>query len=277
MIGYEGRDSKECFKMVILSDPVEHRCDEEEPFEGVLGFFVSRCETSVAFDSGEVVFDPVPLSVISGMAGRSGFCTSPFWDGGGVSREGERVAEGVAIVPLIGDDDGVLDTGDKLWGCGDIVGVTGGDDKFYRPSVEVDQRVDLGVPTTAACPNPLAASEGERWRPVLVNADVGTIDEAKLTFGTSRHRTEKPRPEPFLAELPKASITGLPRAETARQVAPRVAAAQDVKDPFEDLPQLARRPSKPDPNAGTRGNTVNFFRPLQARSDRPRQYFFFMG
>ena len=101
--------------------------------------------------------------------------------------------------------------------------------------------------------------------------------EAQFALGPLGGLAEELRPETLTAVFAEAPVDGLPRAEAAREVTPGIAPAQDVKDAFEDLSQIAGAPAEAGPTSGTRGSTVNFFRPLQALSDMPRKYFLLMG
>ena len=256
-----------------LADPVEDGGEEEESLKGGFGFLVAGGEAPVSFDSAEEVFDPVPLSVVAGVERGAGFGTLPFRDGGGVSGLREEVAECAAVVSLVGDDDALFEPLHEVGRGGYIVEVSGGDDEFDGPSAEVDQGVDLGVSAAAAGSNALAVSESHRGGAVLVDAHVGTVDEAQFALGPLRGLAEELCPETLTAVFAEAPVDGLPGAETSREVSPGVASAQDVKDAFEDLPQLAGAPAKANPTSGTRGSTVNFLRPLQTLSDMPRKYF----
>ena len=259
-----------------LTDPVEDGSEKEKALKGGFGFLVAGGEAPVPFDSSEEVFDPVSLSVVAGVERGTGFCTLPFRDGGGVSGLGEEVAERAAVVALVGDDDALLKPFNEIGRGGYVMDVARGDDEFDGPPAEVDQGVYFGVPTAAACPYTLALSESHRGGAVLVDAHAGAVDEAQFALGPLGSFAEELRPETLTAVFAEAPVDGLPRAETSREVAPGVAPAQNVKDAFEDLPQIAGAPAKADPTPGTRGRAVNFFRPLQALSDMPRKYFLLM-
>ena len=259
-----------------LVDPIDHRSKEEEALEGGLGFLVSCGEAPVTFDSAEEVLDPEPFSVVADMAWGGRSCTLPFRDGRGVPARREEVSERVAVVALVGDDNALFEPFHEVWRGGNIMDVSRGDDEFDGPPVQVDQGVDFGVPAAAAGSNALAVSESHCGGAVLMDAHVGTVDEAQLASGSLRGLAEEFRPKPLEAIFAEAPVDGLPRAEAAREIAPGVASSQYMKDAFEDLPQVAGAPTKANPTSGTRGRTINFFRPLQALSDMPRKYFLLM-
>lgn len=256
--------------MVISPDPVKYGSEKKETFERGFQFLVTRCNAAESLDSGEEVFNPVSFPVMSPIIGRSGLRALPFRDTCTIVGGKKNGSEGLAIVALVGNNNGIPDPGNNLGGNRNVVDVPRCDEQFQRPAVEIDKSVQFGVSPTSTCPNSLAVSVLKRRRAVLMNSYVRAVDEAQSPFGALGEFVKNPRPNSLHVPSAEAAIDGLPRSESTRQVSPRVTASENVEDPFEDLPQIALRSTRLGPGRGTLPASINFFSLFQSFSDSPR-------
>ena len=256
--------------MLISPDPVKYGSEKKETLEGGFRFLVTRCNATESLDSGEKVFNSVSFSVVSPVIWRGSFRTLSFRDTGTIVGGTKKGPEGRAIVAFVGNNNGITDPSNDLWGNRNIVDVPGCDEQLQRPAMEIDQGVELGVSSAPACPNSFAVSILKRRSAVLMDSHIRAVDEAQSPFGRPGKFVENPTPNSLSIPATEAAIDGLPRSETTRQISPRVAASENVEDPFEDLPQIALRSARVRHGSSTFPASINFLSLLQSLSDRPR-------
>lgn len=256
--------------MLISPDPVKYGGEEKETLEGGFRFLVARCNAAETFDSGEEVFNAVSFPVVSPVIWRGSFRTLPFRDTGAIVGGTKKGSKCGAIVAFVGNNNGITDPGNDLRGNRNVIDVPGCDEQFQRPAMEIDQGVEFGVSSASTCPNSLTISRMKRRSTVLMNSYVRAVNEAQSPFCPLGEFVENPTPNSVLAPPAKAAIDSLPRSESTRQISPRVAAPENVEDPFEDLPQIALRSARVGPDSGTVHASINFLSLFQSFSDRPR-------
>jgi hypothetical protein len=256
--------------MLSLPDPVKYRGKKEETFERGFRFLVTGSNAAKTLDSGEEVFNSVSLSVVGPVVGRCGFRTLPFRDTGAIAVDTKKSSECRAIVAFVGNNNGIPDPGNDLGGNRDVVDVSGCDEQFQGSAMEIDQCVELGISPAPACPNSFTVSCLKRRSPVLMNPYVGAVDEAQSSFGPLGKFVENSPPNSVSIPPTEAAIHSLPGAESTRQISPRIPASENVKDPFEDLSQIALGSAMVEFGSGTPPASINFLSLLQSLSDRPR-------
>jgi hypothetical protein len=76
---------------------------------------------------------------------------------------------------------------------------------------------------------------------MLMDPDVGCVDEDVFEIGIVRQGLENPFPDAFLRPTPKARVDAVPFTERARQITPGRAGSRDPQDSFDEQPIVSGR------------------------------------
>ena len=71
---------------------------------------------------------------------------------------------------------------------------------------------------------------------MLVDPDVGGVDEDVFEIGIVRQSLESPLPHAFLRPAPEARVDAVPFAELKRQITPGRPGSRDPQDRFDEQP-----------------------------------------
>ena len=71
---------------------------------------------------------------------------------------------------------------------------------------------------------------------MLMDPDVGCVDEDVFEIGIVRQGLENPLPDALLRPAPEARVDAVPLAEHGRQIAPGCAGAREPQDRFDEKP-----------------------------------------
>ena len=69
---------------------------------------------------------------------------------------------------------------------------------------------------------------------MLMDPDIGGVDEHVFEVGIVRHRLEDPLPDTLVRPAPEARVDAVPFTELARQITPRRAGSRDPQDSFDE-------------------------------------------
>lgn len=230
---------------MVLANPMEDRSDGDKGEKGRSELFITSGNPTMALEGTEEVFDAVPMSIEPLVKG------TLFDPSAQRSQAGKDVSfvecnpQWVGIITLVPDQgrtSGRVDLFDQLWSGNGVGDVAGTEDESYWFGVAVDNRVDLRSEPTPARTHRLQCLTTRRIGPASMDAYVGGINAEQPAVRAPVQALEDDLPRAVITPLREVSVDGAPRY-LARQVSPRAASSQHVKQRDHHLLKVRWRPA----------------------------------
>lgn len=150
--------------------------------EGFGEFVITGGDAAKVFDSLKEVLDDMPFAITTLAVGASLLAVGTRWDARGDAALGEPLAELIAVITFVGDQDLGGNFRHHGFGVGDIRLMTGAEQEADRLSEPIDHRVNFGVHATLGAAHRLRSLSATRIARAAMQLYVSGIQKPLGTF-----------------------------------------------------------------------------------------------
>jgi len=234
---------------------IQYCSEGYETKERLTEFFISGSDTTESFDTGEKVFDHVPVLIESfrvvvfdsaGLAGRNTWSCIAF---------GQGLPESFGIESAVTNDPATSKLVNESLDRSEVMPVAGNQIQSHRSANAVDDHRQFCVRSAFGHPDRLQFGAAGRIGSVLMDFDVGAIDTPNGAASVSCEQGEHLRPLAGTAPTAETRIDRRPRTKLCWQISPGHSCPQDIVNAVDHEPVVLRRPAA-DPLCGDTSRAI---------------------
>jgi len=226
-----------------MKEPIDDGGKLNKAQKGVSEFVVTGANAALGFDPTKEVFNPMPSSVVTAME-PTRMAPAAF---------GRDAATGVLLVQpepkdvrveaFVGHDPTVAHPGEQGQDRMLVMLLARGQTDPDRSASGIHDRRQFGVQSTFGPAHRLGRLSSRRIGPVLMQLDVRAVQVTQFTLRVDREQCEHLGKQPGVAPSSITSVNRTPRAKAGRQIPPRHAGSQHIKDGAEHKAVILGRPT----------------------------------
>ena len=213
-----------------LSDPIDYGSESCESEEGGGELLRAGGDAVVAFDASEEVFDLVTPAVNGLIPGKGVFSVAAWRDAGEPTQLVDQDAKFVVIEAFVADEEALSEPLSHGHSGVLLGGLARKEHDGNDVAVFIDGGGELGIEATFGFANALIERASDGALTILMDLDVGAVDEADLASLVTGEAGKDAVPNPAVHQPPPPFVDGVPVAEMAGDAAPPAAETHGVND-----------------------------------------------